>query len=215
MYFDDQDLEIYISGIEGKKGEVKLKDISSVDLLNILTREITNSYDIPLCRKELDKIDEEYPGKLGRVEASILDGRKTVWTLIDIFCDDSVDYSLTLFTESYIRAVSSICWSKKRLNDLRKVYPYRSKFISYFSSDSRHPWNAKNYHERISGDEVISPKKELAMAFSKTSHGVGVFGMVLLVDIEDPDEKGKRLTVTASLDCDFIDLAKVIDSLPF
>ena len=213
MYFDDQDLEIYISGIEGKKGEVKLKDISSVDLLNILTHEITNPYDIPLCREELDKIDEEYSGRLGKIEAS-LNGIKTVWTLIDIFFDDSVDYSLTLFTESFIRAVSSICWSKKKLSDLRKVYPYRSKFISYFS-DSHRLWNAKNYHERISGDEVISPKKKLAMTFSKTSHGVGVFGMVLFVDVEDPDEEGKRLTVPASLDCDFIDLAKVIDSLPF
>ena len=213
IYFDDQDLEIYISGIEGKKGEVKLKDISSVDLLNILTHEITNSYDIPLCREELAKIDEEYSGELGRVEAS-LNGRKTVWTLIDIFFDDSVDYSLTLFTESYIRAVSSVGWSKKRLSDLGKVYPYKSKFISYFS-DSRYLWTAKNYHERISGDEVISPKKELTMTFSKTNYGIGVFDVVLLVDVEDPDEEGKRLTVPASLDCDFIDLAKVINSLPF
>jgi hypothetical protein len=53
------------------------------------------------------------------------------------------------------------------------------------------------------------------MVFSRTAGGLGVFGMVLLVDVEDPDEEGKRMTIPASLDCDFIDLAKVVDSLPF
>ena len=209
MYFDDQDLEIYVSGVGGKK-EVKLGDINGTDLINLMGYEITNPYDIPICREELDKIDEEFSN---RIEAA-MNGKKTSWTLIDLFFDDSVDYSLSLFTESYIRAILSISWSKKTLKDLKLVYPYKSSWISYFRNDLRR-WNMKNYHERISGDEIISSKKELSMAFSKTNYGVGVFGVVLLVDVEDPDEEGKRLTVPASLDCDFIDLAKVINSLPF
>lgn len=209
MYFDDQDLEIYVSDASGKK-EIRLVDIEGTDLVSLMTHEITNPSDIPLFKERLKKIDEEYTTRL---EAS-MNGEKTSWTLFDLFFNDAAEYSLNLFTESYIKAILSISWSKKRLNDLKLVYPYKSTWISYFRDDPRR-WNLKNYHERISGEEIISPKKKLAMAFSKTNHGLGVFGMVLLVDVEDPDEEGKRLTVPASLDCDFEDLAKVVDSLPF
>lgn len=209
MYFDDQDLEIYISDETGKK-EVKLKDINGVDLISIMSHEITNPYDIPLCREGLEKVDEEYATR----RDALIGGEKVSWTLFDIFFNDATEYSLNLFTDSYIKAILSIGWSRKTLNDLKLVFPYKSAWISFFR-DNPNLRTLKNYHERISGNEIISPKKKISMVFSRTAGGLGVFGMVLLVDVEDPDEEGKRMTIPASLDCDFIDLAKVVDSLPF
>ncbi len=221
IYFDDVNMEIYItySKFSGKSetvfNDVKLEDVPDIDLYSIIDKDIDNVKDIPECKREIKRLEEEHGIPFGdrlRMVAQS-NGERVGWTLRDLFFDDSAEYSFQLFTESYKKFFLSANWKGKHLNDLKKVYPFSNKLIHYSSSNTGRHYGGFVYDEDITGHEIIDKVSEITLSpFSVWKDSSYVFRVSVEVSVIDKTTC-ERLKIPINLKCSLETVLKNLDSL--
>lgn len=216
IYFDDVNMEIYItySKFSGKSetvfNDVKLEDVPDIDLYSIIDKDIDNIKDIPECKKEIKRLEEEYGIPFGDRLIRMAyqhDGERVGWKLRDLFFDDSVEYSFQLFTESYKKFFLSTSWKGKHLSDLKKAYPFSNKVIYYTFTDR------SVYNEDITGHEIIDKVSKITLS----THSVWKDSSYIFrasVDIYVINKiTCERVKIPISLGCSLETILKNLDSL--